>query len=152
MLKILKVLGVIVFVCILLIGGMFYWAAHETHQVKAEVTPFLKKSVPLIATWDVANFEHLFTAEGKENIQSEQGLKVINYLSKLGALKAFEEPTFIKSTSSVTTKTGSSDVAIFIVQAQFENGGGLFTFTLMRTDSGYLIQAVNLNSEYFLEL
>ncbi|EHK2884773.1 hypothetical protein J7H88_004436 [Vibrio parahaemolyticus] len=150
--KFFKILAMLVALFAVLIGGLLFWAASQTSEVTAEATPFIEESVPLISTWEISEFEHLFSIEGRSALNSEEGQKVIVYLSKMGGLRSFESPVFIKSKSSVTTSGGSKEIAIFTVKAKFENGVGLFTFVLSKADSKYKIDRMNLNSNAFLDM
>ena len=150
--KFFKVFAILVALTVVLIGGLLIWAASQTSEVTAEATPFIEESVPLISTWEISQFEHLFSIEGRSALNSDEGQKVIEYLSKIGGLKSFDSPTFVKSKSSVATSGESKEIAIFTVEAKFENGAGLFTFVLSKVDSEYKIDRINLNSNAFLDL
>ncbi|HAS6809396.1 TPA: hypothetical protein GRI63_25735, partial [Vibrio parahaemolyticus] len=89
---------------------------------------------------------------GRSALNSDEGRKIIEYLSKIGGLKSFDSPAFVKSKSSVTTGGESIEIAIFTVEAKFENGAGLFTFVLSKVDSEYKIDRINLNSNAFLDM
>ncbi|HCG8429559.1 TPA: hypothetical protein NKA19_004587 [Vibrio parahaemolyticus] len=150
--KFFKVLAMLVALSVVLIGGLLFWAASQTSEVTAEATPFIEESVPLISTWQISKFEHLFSIEGRSALNSEEGQKVIEYLSKIGELRSFESPVFIKSKSSVATSGGSKEIAIFTVEVKFENGVGLFTFVLSKADSKYKIDRIDLHSNAFLDM
>ncbi|PSU50207.1 hypothetical protein C9J12_05600 [Photobacterium frigidiphilum] len=149
--KFLKVVGAIILTIAVLVVSLMYWASTETQEVTDAATPFIEESLPLFTTWDATQFEHLFTPDGLAAVQSDKGKKIINYISKVGKLNTFEPPVFVKSTSSISTTSGSREIAIFTVHAQFENGAGDLTLKLVRSESGYLFETVNVNSDVFLE-
>lgn len=150
--KVFKVLGVLVVSIAVIAGGFFTWATFKTQEVTSAATPFIEKNLPLITTWDIDQFDHLFTEVGLESLKSEQGQKIIRYLAKIGEMKSFETPVFIKSSSKLSTKTGKQEVAIFTVEAVFENGPGIITLSLVHQNSQYLFHGVHLNSNYYLDL
>ncbi|CAH7054693.1 conserved hypothetical protein [Vibrio chagasii] len=150
--KFFKVLAILVALTVVFIGGLLFWAASQTSKVTTHATPFIEESVPLISTWEISQFEHLFSIEGRSALNSDEGRKIIEYLSKIGGLKSFDSPAFVKSKSSVTAGGESKEIAIFTVEAKFENGAGLFTFVLSKVDSAYKIDRINLNSNAFLDM
>jgi len=147
-----KVLGILVVSVAVLAGGLFAWATFKTQKVTNAATPFIEKNLPLVTTWDVSQFDHLFTDVGLESLKSEQGQKIIKYLARIGEMKSFETPVFVKSSSKFSTKTGKQDVAIFTVNAVFENGSGIITLSLVHQNSQYLFHGVHLDSNYYLDL
>jgi len=149
--KFLKAVGILVVVFIIFISGLLYWSASETDELTAEVTPFIETSMPLVTTWDVDKFKHLVSPEGLASFESEKGRRIIAYVSKVGSLKSFDKPIFVKSTSTASTSGKGRTIATFTVKARFENGDGVLTFTLVRTGSSYLILGINLSSDIFLE-
>ena len=149
--KFLKFVGISVVVLVVVISSLLYWAASETDELTAEVTPFIETSMPLVATWDLDKFKHLLSPEGLAGFESERGRKITAFISQVGKLESFDKPIFVKSTSTASTSGEGRSIAIFTVQARFENGDGVLTFTLVRTGSSYLIQSINLSSDIFLE-
>lgn len=150
--KFFKILGILVVVSALLFGAVLFWAVSKTNEVKAEATPFIEESIPLISTWEVSKFEHLLSTKGRTTINNKEGQKVLKYLSKIGGLKSFKPPVFIKSTSSIKTSNRSREIAIFTVEAEFENGVGIFTFVLSKADSKYKIDSINFNSNALFDM
>lgn len=150
--KFFKVLAILFALTVVFIGGLLFWAISQKSEVTAEATPFIEESVPLISTWKISQFEHLFSIEGRAAFNGEEGQKVIEYLSKIGGLKSFDSPVFVRTKSSVAISGESKEIAIFTVEAKFENGAGLFTFVLSKEDSKYKIDRINLSSNAFLDL
>lgn len=150
--KFLKIIGISIVAFIVIIVGILFWADYKSEEVIAEATPFIEESMPLVTTWNVDNFRHLFTPEGLAGFDSEKGRKITAYLSKVGQLKSFDTPVFVESNSIVTASGDRKNIVVFTVKARFENGDGALTFILVRTGVNYLIQGVNLNSDVFLEL
>ncbi|MBV7297085.1 hypothetical protein [Enterovibrio paralichthyis] len=149
--KFLKVVGIVLGGIVLFFAALAFWSVQAISDAQERVTPFMEQSVPLVATWDVNNFEALLTPEMVESAQSEKGQKAFKYLSKVGGLKSFSAPKVLKVSSISDISGTGTDIAIVQVNAEFDNGPGVFTFTLLETDSGYLIQGINLNSDFFLE-
>lgn len=149
--KILKTLGgFILGLILLLVGGMIY-AFITTSNDKAEVTPYLKEKMPIVATWKLEKFSPFLTDSAREVFEQERGQKILSAFSKLGEFKSFEEPQFIESKSGVSTERGSYDIVIFSMVGHFENDAAQIIVTLSRESNELLIQHIKVNSDVFLE-
>ncbi|TDO96188.1 hypothetical protein [Marinomonas balearica] len=149
--KFLKIVGVVVVVIITTFAILAFLMFNSISDTNEKAIPFIEESMPLVTTWNMDNFGELLTPETLQNLRSERGQKVITSLSRIGDLKSFKKPTFVKSTSSANSEGTGGKTAIYTVEAEFENGQGLFTFTLLESESGYLIHGIHLNSDFFME-
>ncbi|ASJ70297.1 hypothetical protein [Granulosicoccus antarcticus] len=149
--KLLKIVGTAFLLLLVLAACLATWSYLSASKHTKAAEPYLTKNLPEAVSWDFENLKPLLTPKALEAFETERGQKIYELFSRLGKLKSLEESKFLRSQSGVTTSTGIYDVVIFSTLGHFESGDANITTTLSVVDGSYSIQAININSDIFLE-
>ncbi|MDD1781174.1 hypothetical protein LRP49_08140 [Enterovibrio sp. ZSDZ35] len=142
----LKVIGITLGILYLLFAVFVIWSRISIEEAQKKAIPFVTESMPLIGNWNFDEFAFLLTPGALDTFRSERGQKITAYMSKIGELKAFNEPEVL----NVSSSTEDIDTVTLKVDAEFENGLGTVMIVLIETESGYLIHRIHLNTDFFL--
>ena len=149
--KFLKIIGSFFLVLVVLLICVAIWFSFNASKYEEIAKPYLEKNMPLVTSWEFENLKPLLTPGALKEFETERGQKIYKMFSKLGELKAFEEPKFISAKTGVATTEGAHDIANFTMLGHFEAGDAVFTITLATNNDSYLIHYININSDVFIE-
>ena len=149
--KIFAFLALISTVIILAIVGIKFYAAHEAAQYEATAVPYLKQVVPELSTWDVKVIKVLMAPQALVNTPDEKIIKIIEYLSKLGALKSFDEPKYEKLFSKAPASENRINIVSYTIAAVYEAGDASISISLLETGDSFLVYKFDINSMVLLD-
>ena len=149
--KILIGLGVLFVGLGLTFTGLIYWASEGTAEHNAKAIPYINEIVPELSKWKIDAYEKHFMESVYKDLDKEQLAKVIEYFSKLGALKSLEKPQLQTINSHANTSNGVGEKVIYKVKGNYEKGPADIDITLHVTENGYELYHFYISSTAFLE-
>jgi hypothetical protein len=152
--KILIGLGCIFTFIATVVIGINVYSGYKTAQYNKTAIPYIDAAITEISKWDEDVFYNHLASEAKKDVKQEDVTKTMRLFSKMGALVSHEEPEFAQIWSYVAEDGKSRSVITYDVDAKYENGDALLTFTLMgKSENLELLELLffNLQSNALVE-
>jgi hypothetical protein len=138
--------GFIVLVALLVFGGIKISTQREAAAYEPTAVPYLKMVIPELSTWDPQTIKSYMAPESLRNTPEENIIKIVEHLSKLGALKELAEPDFSKLFTSAAVDGGREKIVTYSIDAVYENGNAVLTVSLLDLGDSFQIYKFNFNS------
>ena len=144
--KFFAIVGLILVVVIVVIGGIKYKSAQEAAQYETTAVPYIKMVVPELSTWDPQIIKSYMPVESLESTPEERIIRIVAYLSRLGALKSLAEPEFQRLYTYAPVGEIKKKVVTYEVAAVYENGDASITISLLDTTDSFKVYKFDINS------
>ena len=86
-----------------------------------------------------------------EQTTDEKFTKVVEFFSKLGRLKSFEDPDFSKEYTGSNAEEGIQTIITYTIDAAYENGDAVITLDLLESEDSYKIYKFYISSIVLVE-
>lgn len=149
--KVLMIFGGIFLVIILAFGGMGLFAWYKASQYDDTAVPYVKSALPVLSQWDPEVIKEYMVPKVMEQTTKEDFSKIIKYLSKLGALSSFEEPSFTNINTGATLENGKQTIVTYTINAVYENGDAFVTMSLLDLGKSFQIYKFHINSKALMD-
>lgn len=143
----LIILGFLAAVAASIFFGLKVYNHYKAKEYAATAVPYLKRVVPEISRWDVAVIREYMPAETLARIPDDKIRKIVDSLSRLGALKHMGEPVFSSVDSSAVVADKPATLVIYDVDLQYEKGNAVMTLSLLPHGKSYQVQNFNVQSK-----
>lgn len=149
--KVLIGLGCIFTFIALIIIGVNVYTGYKAAEYDKTAIPYIEASISEISKWDKDIFYKHLASEAKKDINQEKMEKIFQLFSKMGPLISYEEPEFTKVQSYVVKNGETRSIITYDVNAKYENGDALLTFTLIGKSETLELFYFNLESMTLLK-
>ncbi|MCP3176516.1 hypothetical protein MJO47_05320 [Desulfuromonas sp. KJ2020] len=149
--KVFMVLGVVSLVVVLAMAGIGIFTWYKSSQYKDTAVPYIKATVPELSKWDPEVIKGYMAPEGIKDVSDENFVKIIRYLSKLGALLSMEEPSFSNIYTGSTLEGGSQTIVTYTIDATYEKGDAEITMTLLDLGNTFQVYKFHISSMALVE-
>ena len=146
-----KVVGIICTVIVALLIVLIVTASMSSTGADERFKPFIKETIPKLATWDRQPYQALMTEEGFGALNDNQWNLYLSKVSRLGDLVSIGEPEQQSIVSSSRTGSGSSVTAEYLVPVEFDTGPAHITLRLIEQDDAIRVHYIKLHSDLLLE-
>lgn len=140
------IFGGIFLVIVLAIGGMGLFAWYKTSQYDDTAVPYVKTTMPELSKWNPEITKKYMAPEVMEQTTDKHFTKVNKYLSKLGPLVSFEEPSFTNIHTGATFENGKQTIVTYTIDAKYENGDAVISISLLDLGNSFQVWKFNVNS------
>ena len=149
--KILIGFGVCFIALVVLYAGLMAWLFWQTSAVSQDVSPYVERVLPEIATWQYQSFEQELTPTLREQLSTPKGDKLLRQFATLGALESHEPIQVIRTERGVNLSDGRYNRAVVLIPAHFAAGDAEIQLALDRVADGYAITGIHISSDVFLD-
>ena len=132
---------------IIILAGIKIHTGRQAAQYDNKAIPYIKAAIPEISKWDKDIFNSYLSSEAKRKIDPDNLLKIVEVFKKMGALVSFEEPEFESTQPYGLVKGEEKTLIVYNVDAKYENGDALLTFTLVDGKDRLELHYFNMQSE-----
>ena len=144
--KVLMVFGGIFLVIVLAFAGMGLFAWYKSSQYDDTAVPYIKATIPEISTWNTELIKGYMAPQVLDETTDENFEKIINYLSKLGALITLGEPSFTRIHTGANIESGKQTIVTYTIDAVYENGDAVITMSLLDRGNSFQVYKFHINS------
>ena len=149
--KVLIVLGCVFVIVVSLIVGVNVYTGYKSAKYDEIAVPYIEAAIPEISKWDKNIFNSYLSSEAKEEIDQDRLAKILKIFKQMGTLVSYEKPEFDRTHSYVAGNGESRTLDIYNVNAKYENGDGVLTFTLIEKKQALELLHFNLQSMALVE-
>ncbi len=125
----LKPLHVFIGFCLLVFGGLYYYATEQDDKHSAQARLYLENALSEISSWQPEALRHHLTPAAREAVSNEQLYQVLEQYRPLGKFKSLHSLQFSTLTAALSV-FGEEKRLSYSFPARFENGEALVTATL----------------------
>lgn len=148
---ILAILGGLFVVALIGLGSCAIPLAMQGAGLDEESRAYADRIVPeVVTTWDKSALEGELSPEFLEVSTGKQLDEFFTLYTKLGALESLDEA---QGQSNIRWFLGEETqiTAVYMIDAEFENGPAQITLTLVKHGSEWQVAGFHVSSDYFLE-
>ena len=145
--KLLVLFGGVLTCVIIILIGLNVYTGRQAALYDDKAVPYIKAAIPEISKWDKDIFYSYLSSEAKKKIDQDNLVKIFEVFKKMGPLVSHEEPEFERSQPFGSVKGEEKTLVVYNVDATYENGDALLTFTLVDGNDTLKLQYFNLQSE-----
>ncbi|HEY5674730.1 MAG TPA: hypothetical protein VIR78_13550 [Malonomonas sp.] len=149
--KFLVLSGLALVVIVTVAACIFAYSKYEESQYTDSAVPYVKMVVPEISKWDVETIKRHMNAESLEATSEERISGVLQYLSRLGALKEAAEPRFSKVFTGPYVEGVRKTFVAYKIDAIYENGDAVITLNLLDNGGSYQVYKFDIKSAALTE-
>lgn len=154
-----KVIAIIVSVVAVLvalgaIGFAFLgvYAGSKAAEQDIHAQGYIKKVVWSFDTDDLSEFKQYLHPKLVGYLDTDEGVKLVSLLGKIGDLKSIEEAKWVSSKNAASTSKGAYELSNYEVNATFTHGEGLIKVTTIPDGEGYLVTNFQIFSSFYSTL
>jgi hypothetical protein len=144
--KVFAIIGSIIVVILIAIASVTGYNHYLASKYEDTAIPYVKRFIPEMSKWQPEIITGYMPRESLESTPEENIVKIVEYLSKLGALKSMEEPVFSKVYSGAPGKDEGKTVVVYTVNAVYETGDAEITVNLLETEESFKVYNFHINS------
>lgn len=137
--------AVVAVIAIVVISITLY-SRHEASLYEKTAVPYIKMVVPEISKWDAEIIKHYMPAETLKNTSEERIIRVVEYLSRLGALKSMQEPKFTKLYTAPPVDGVRKKIVTYSIDTVYEQGDAVFSLDLLVNGDTFAVYKFDINS------
>lgn len=149
--KLAIILGSLFSVIVIVVAIVNIYSWHKSRQYQDTAVPYIKAVIPEISKWDMNSLKGHMAPKVLEQTTDEKFTKVIGFFSKLGGLKSFDNPDFVKAYTGSNPEEGTQTIVTYTVEAVYENGDAEITLALLESGSSFKIYKFHIRSIALLE-
>lgn len=149
--KLAIILGSMFSVIVVVIAIINIYTWHKSQKYEETAVPYIKTVIPELSKWDTKSIKGYMAPKVLEQTTDETFTKVIDFFSKLGRLKSFEDPDFSKAYTGSNAEEGTQTIITYTVDAVYENGDAEITLALLESGDSYKIYKFHISSIALVE-
>lgn len=128
-------LNVFVIICLLIIGGLYWYAGQQEKRYRDTATTYLRSTMADIARWEVGPLWQHLSPEAREVVTREQLDNLLERYEPLGDFEAMSEPQFSRISAALSAISPGNKIG-YNFNAYFEGGEAQVTATLNIDENG----------------
>lgn len=144
--KLIIILSAVLSVIIIAFATINIYTWHQSSKYEETAVPYVKMVVPEISKWNPEKIIEYMPAESLKTTPKEDIVKIVKYLSKLGALIKMEEPNYSKVFSGPTVEGVQNTIVTYTVDAEYERGDAVVTINLLDKGDSFRVYNFHFNS------
>jgi len=132
---------------LLIVGGFKYYSGQKEIQYVDTAVPYVKQVIPELSKWDPVVAKQYMATAFMEKTSEENFARIINALSRIGALQEMAEPSFEEIYSGNTPGGELQTIISYTVKARYETGDAKITLALLDLGGEFKVYRFNVESE-----
>ena len=142
--------AVVAVIAIVVISITLY-SRHEASLYENTAVPYIKMVVPEISKWDAEIIKQYMPAETLKDTSEERIIRVVEYLSRLGALQSMQEPKFTKLYTAPPVDGVRKKIVTYSIDTVYEQGDAVFSLDLLVNGDTFAVYKFDINSLVLLK-
>ena len=144
--KILIILAAVLTAVTFVLSSITIYTWYQSSKYEETAIPYVKMVVPEISEWNPDTIIELMPEESLKKTPKEDIVKIVDYLSRLGALLKIEEPEFSKVFTGATVDGVQNTLVSYTVDAEYESGEAVVTINLLDQGDSFKVYNFHFNS------
>lgn len=128
-------------------GIYFGYGYIQGKRFDPTVVPYVEQAIQQLSRWDVAATRALLDEEALRRVSDDDLAKMMDYLTRIGELQAFDKPSFRSTSKTMTTGAIERDVVTYRVKANYSSGPAEITLSLVERSGTYALLHFNFQSQ-----
>jgi len=145
--KILVFAGIIVFLVVVFFLTKTLYTRHQSEKYAKTAVPYIEKAVPAISKWDPEIIKTYMAPEAMKKFSDEKIVRIVDYLSRLGALEDLETPEFSRVSYIPLADHAEKKLLYYTVPARYQKGDATFNIYLVEAGGTFKIYNFSINSD-----
>lgn len=145
--KILITVGGLTCLGLFIVGGFKYFSDQKEAQYVTTAVPYVKQVIPELSKWDPVIVQKYMSAKFMQKTSEEKFARIINALSRIGALQEMDEPIFEEIYSGDTPEGNKQTIISYTIKARYDTGDAKITLALLDTAGAFSVYHFNVESE-----